>query len=252
MSDKKPAKGKDHHPAQKRHVAKPSNAVSAKPESAMSKSEHHTADHVTADHVDKRDHSHDAHLDSDLMNTSELSQPEMSEASQIPVPSEEADSSQSQSSADRKPVVKNRRVLDVFLIDSGWNNEVGKAVRDNLPIFASYLEGQRFFVLNETQSLAFIKRHPSLVGADPILIVLDRQAVKERNSKGFGFRLCLGHMRNPDGAISMMKWAIQLSMASNGTQMATIIKQSGHRQSLQGTIELIGEGSAHLLEFAPV
>ena len=152
----------------------------------------------------------------------------------------------------RKTGASNRKILDVFLVDSGWNNEVGKAVRENLPIFAGYLEGQRFFVLNETQSLNFIKRHPALVGADPILIVLDREAAKEHNPKGYGFRLCLGHMRNPDAAISMMKWAIQLSMASNGVQMATIVKESGHRQTIQGTIELLGEGSAHLLEFAPV
>ncbi len=146
----------------------------------------------------------------------------------------------------------NARVLDVFLVDSGWNNEVGKAVRENLPVFADYLHGQRFYVLSEEQSLEFIRKHPSLVGADPILIVLDREAARQKNPKGFGFRLCLGHMRNPEAAISMLKWAIQLSMASNGPQMSTIVKESGHRQTIQGTIELIGEGTAHLLEFAPV
>ena len=146
----------------------------------------------------------------------------------------------------------NSRVLEVFLVDSGWNNEVGKAVRENLPVFADYLHGQRFYVLSEEQSLEFIRKHPSLVGADPILIVLDREAARQKNPKGYGFRLCLGHMRNPEAAISMLKWAIQLSMASNGPQMSTIVKESGHRQTIQGTIELIGEGTAHLLEFAPV
>ena len=145
-----------------------------------------------------------------------------------------------------------RKVLDVFLIDSGWNNEVAKAVRENLPVFNGYLKGQRFFVLSEEQSLAFIKKHPALVGADPILIVLDREAAKQNNPKGYGFRLCLGHMRNPEAALSMMKWAIQLSMASSGPEMSSIVRESGHRQSIQGTIELIGEGTGHLLEFAPV
>ncbi len=145
-----------------------------------------------------------------------------------------------------------RKVLDVFLIDSGWNNEVATAVRENLPVFNGYLKGQRFFVLSEEQSLAFIKKHPALVGADPILIVLDREAAKQNNPKGYGFRLCLGHMRNPEAALSMMKWAIQLSMASSGPEMSSIVRESGHRQSIQGTIELIGEGTGHLLEFAPV
>ena len=151
-----------------------------------------------------------------------------------------------------KPPSKSRRILDVFLVDSGWNNEVANAVRENLPVFDGYLRGQRFYVLNEEQSLAFIKKHPALVGADPILIVLDREAALLKTSKGYGFRLCLGHMRNPEAALSMLKWAIQLSMAANGPEMASIVKESGHRQTIQGTIELLGEGSAHLLEFAPV
>jgi hypothetical protein len=150
------------------------------------------------------------------------------------------------------PSSSRSKVLDVFLVDSGWNNEVGKAIRENLPVFADYLFGQRFYILSEEQSLEFIRKHPSLVGADPILIVLDKEAVKQRNPKGFGFRLCLGHMRNPEAAISMLKWAIQLSMAASGPQMCKIIKESGHRQTIQGTIELIGEGTSHLLEFAPV
>lgn len=147
---------------------------------------------------------------------------------------------------------KAARVLDVFLVDSGWNNEVARAVRENLPVFNGYLRGQRFYVLSEEQSLTFIKRHPALVGADPILIVIDREAARQKNPKGFGFRLCLGHMRNAEAALSMLKWAIQLSMASGGPEMANIVKESGHRETIQGTIELLGEGSAHLLEFAPV
>jgi hypothetical protein len=151
-----------------------------------------------------------------------------------------------------KPHAASRRVLDVFLVDSGWNNSVAEAVRENLPIFDGYLKGQRFFVLSKEQSLEFIQLHPALVGADPILIVLDREAARQSGAKAFGFRLCLGHMRNPDAAISMLKWAIQLTMASNGPEMASIVKETGHRQTIQGTIELLGEGSAHLLEFAPV
>jgi hypothetical protein len=188
---------------------------------------------------------------------SAISQPESAPANPLPWPStaqnEPAPSPTAKTAESAAvPSTSHRRVLDVFLVDSGWNNEVGKAVRENLPVFADYLHGQRFYVLSEEQSLDFIRRHPSLVGADPILIVLDREAAQQNNPKGFGFRLCLGHMRNPEAAISMLKWAIQLSMATNGPEMATIVKESGHRQTIQGTIELIGEGTAHLLEFAPV
>ncbi|WP_373650811.1 hypothetical protein [Schlesneria sp. DSM 10557] len=264
MTDKKSGKGKDHPSNHKQHGHRPQRAANGG--LAESTPESHAVQSVASAHEESGAESHASHAAAeqsertaaamaDRVSPGELSQPEASEASQIPVAAPDVESlenSQATAGVASHHRGSNRRILDVFLIDSGWNNEVGKAVRENLPIFANYLEGQRFFVLNETQSLTYIKRHPSLVGADPVLIVLDRKAVKERSPKGFGFRLCLGHMRNPDAAISMMKWAIQLSMASNGDQMATLVRESGHRQTIQGTIELIGEGSAHLLEFAPV
>ena len=145
-----------------------------------------------------------------------------------------------------------RRVLDLFFVDSGWNNKVGSALRENLPVFAQYLHGQRFHIMNQQQSLEFIRLHPALVGADPILIVLDRESCEQKNPGGFGFRMCLGHLQNPDAAISMLKWAVQLSMAANSTQMAMMVKQSAHRQTIQGTIELMSGAHNHHLEFAPV
>jgi hypothetical protein len=144
------------------------------------------------------------------------------------------------------------RVLDVFLLDSGWNNPVRAAVHENIPAIASYLKGHRFFVLNPEQSLNFIKRHPGLVGADPLLLVLDREAAAKKSPAGCGFRLSLGHVRQPEVAISMLKWAVQLTMTASTMEMTNMVRKSGHRETLQGVIELVGEGSAHLLEFAPV
>ena len=254
MSEKKTASDKGREPTTKRSPSKstpksPSHRGTVeKPASESSQSNGSGLTTPTADHVPSA---------IPAMTLPEISQPELSESSQLPAhstathaPATTARPEASEGVA--KPAATLRRVLDVFLVDSGWSNEVGNAIRENLPVFAGYLQGQRFYVLNEAQSLEFIRRHPALVGADPILVVLDRESARRRNPKGYGFRLCLGHMRNPEGAISMLKWAIQLSMASNGPEMATIVRESGHRQTIQGTIELIGEGSAHLLEFAPV
>jgi hypothetical protein len=145
------------------------------------------------------------------------------------------------------------RVLDVFFIDSGWNNPVCTAVRENLPAVAEYLQGHRFFVMTPQQSMSFIRRHPALIGEDPILLVLDRAAAVNKNSSNScGFRLSLGSVRNPEAAVSMLKWAIQLTMTANSAEMANIISKSAHRETLQGVIELMGEGSSHLIEFAPL
>jgi hypothetical protein len=146
---------------------------------------------------------------------------------------------------------KTHRALDVFLIDSGWNNPICSAVRENLPAVAGYLKGHRFFVMTKEKSLDFIHRHPTFIGADPILMVLDPNAAVKKDAAGCGFRLSLGHVRNAEVAISMLKWAMQLTMAASMTEMATLVRKSGHRETFQGVVELVGE-SAHLLEFAPI
>jgi hypothetical protein len=143
------------------------------------------------------------------------------------------------------------RSLDVFLVDSGWDTPVGTAVRENIPAMAAYLKGQQFFVLNREQSLTFLQRHPALVGADPVLLVLDRKTRNRKEPVDCGFRLCLGHVKQPEVAVSMLKWAVQLTMTASAAEMLALVRQTGQRESLQGVIELMGE-STHLLEFAPL
>jgi len=149
-------------------------------------------------------------------------------------------------------VPRQARSLDVFLIDSGWNTPVCTAVHENIPTMAAYLKGQRFFVLNQEQSLNYIRSHPAMTGADPILMVVDRHAATKSGATRIGFRLCLGHVKHPHVAISMLQWAMQLTMTASTLEMTKMVEQSGHRNTVQGVIEIMGEGSAHLLEFAPV
>lgn len=146
-----------------------------------------------------------------------------------------------------------KRVLDVFYIDSGWNNPVCAAVRENLPAMAEYLHEHRFFVMSPQQSMEFIRRHPGLIGEDPIVLVLDRTAAGEKTpNRSCGFRLSLGCVKSPESAVAMLKWAVQLTVTANTAEMADIISKSAHRETVQGVIELMGEGSSHLIEFAPI
>ena len=253
MTEKKAASATGPHPSEKQATSKPARKSTSK---RVSEPTSPSTESPEKNELTSKSSMND-HCDASPEINAEMKQAESSEANQAHVSTRQEDQQASSPVANPAlsavvPSTTSSRILDVFLVDSGWNNDVGKAVRENLPVFAEYLHGQRFYVLSEEQSLEFIRKHPSLVGADPILIVLDREASRQKNPKGYGFRLCLGHMRNPEAAISMLKWAIQLSMASNGPQMSTIVKESGHRQTIQGTIELIGEGTAHLLEFAPV
>jgi hypothetical protein len=153
----------------------------------------------------------------------------------------------------KKTASRQKRVLDVFFVDSGWNSPVCSAVRENLPAVAEYLHGHRFYTMTPEQSTMFIRHHPALIGEDPMLVVLDRVAAGEKiPNRSYGFRLSMGSVRNPETAVSMMKWAVQLAVTANTAEMAKIISKSAHRETLQGVIEMMGEGSTHLIEFAPL
>lgn len=179
-----------------------------------------------------------------------VSESVVEKVAEVPVHSDESKPTSSTPESASRAGANATRVLDVFLVDSGWNTPVCAAVHENLPAINAFLKGHRFFVLTPEQSVQFVRRHPGMVGADPVLLVLDRNA--SRSKGDCGFRLCLGHVRQPEVAVAMLKWAIQLTMTASSAEMATIIRKSAHRETLQGAIELIGEGSTHLLEFAPV
>lgn len=142
-----------------------------------------------------------------------------------------------------------QRVLDVFYIRAGWQTAVSRAIEENLPAVASLLRDHRFHVLNQDQVHDYLKLHYSLVAAVPILVVIDRAAAKRQLATGFGFRLCFGVVKNPETAVALLKWGVQMALMSRAELMTKAVRESGHRETFEGLIDLIGEGTAHLVEF---
>jgi hypothetical protein len=141
-----------------------------------------------------------------------------------------------------------RRAFDVFYIRSGWRTAVSEAVEANMPEVASMLRDHRLFVLNEQQVRDYVKLHPTLVASVPILMVIDRVAASQNLKTGYGFRLCLGVIKNPETAVSLLKWGVQLALMSRADLITRAVRKSGHKESLAGMIELLGEGTSHLTE----
>lgn len=159
-----------------------------------------------------------------------------------------ADSPNAPHGAPRHP----QRVLDVFFVPSTWKTAVSEAVEANLPIAAEMLNNHRFHILNEEQAHEYQKQHFSLVSAVPILIVVDREAASLNLKTGYGFRLCLGVMKNPETAVSLFKWGIQLALMPRIERITKAVRETGHRESFEGLINLLGEGTSHLVEFGAV
>lgn len=87
-----------------------------------------------------------------------------------------------------------RKKLDIFIVDTGGNARARKVLDSHLALFQAFLADQNVQMLTRSQSEALLKQHPALVGADPILMVVDSERRTERTNKEkeYGFRFCLG------------------------------------------------------------
>ncbi|MGH2652459.1 MAG: hypothetical protein ACRDHK_14750, partial [Actinomycetota bacterium] len=88
--------------------------------------------------------------------------------------------------------------FEVYVIDSGWKNEASEVVRESMELFKKYLKNHEVYVLSEDDSEEFLQDHPQLLGKDPIIAVLDREAIRRESRNGIGARVLLGriHDRN--------------------------------------------------------
>ena len=82
--------------------------------------------------------------------------------------------------------------LDIYVIDTGWNEKAQRLLEEHLLIFEGFLAQQNVYRLSREQSADMLRRSPELAGCDPILMVLDSDARLERPHLGYGFRFCLG------------------------------------------------------------
>ena len=140
------------------------------------------------------------------------------------------------------------KCFDIFLIDSGWNTAIAEAVNSNLELIKQYLSRHNFYVLSREQSLALLKQNPVFIGSDPMLMVIDPEGYAEGREKGYGFRLNLGILRDPEGAISLLKWVLQVvSDHWTSKDVAATVRKASHKEGVQGTIEIIVETSSSLL-----
>src|SRR5262249_7985580 len=92
------------------------------------------------------------------------------------------------------------RQFHVYIIDTGWNKESRGLLDENRARCAAYLDRHVVCELSPGQSDALIRAHPGLVGADPILLAVDRQAVAEKRSTGWGFRYNMGAVADREHA----------------------------------------------------
>jgi hypothetical protein len=136
-----------------------------------------------------------------------------------------------------------------FLIDSGWDGPVPAMIRNNLDMITQYQNHDPFFILTRKQSNELLRKHPHLIGKDPILLARDLKASKTGGQAEYhGFHLNLGIMRDPNKALAVLKAFLGfLATHRHTADIEKGIREKLHRDGFQGAIEVLRVGSEAII-----
>jgi hypothetical protein len=148
-----------------------------------------------------------------------------------------------------EPIDPSTKRFDIFLIDTGWNHAVGKAVHSHLSLFFSMDNQDSFYVLSREQSIDLIKRVPRLIGNDPIILVYDVLAPANRKARGYrGFRLNLGLIKHPEQAVARLQEFLRFIALNRTTvRLDQCVRHELYREGLDGMIKILRDASTELL-----
>jgi hypothetical protein len=137
--------------------------------------------------------------------------------------------------------------FEVYVIDSGWPTPVAEVVRRSMPLVAKYLRRHAVYILTADQSERFLQGHPQLLGKDPIIAVLDREAIRRESAGGIGARLLLGRVRDEHRALALLKMLLRiLNTPELAADLPGSIRRFVHREGVAGAVETIMSAAGHL------
>ena len=150
-----------------------------------------------------------------------------------------------------RPIEPHEQRFHIFLVDTGWNAPVSKAVRNQLPLIHEYQSQDALYILTHQQSVAALKTAPYLIGKDPTLLVYDLYARDDSAAGRFrGFRLNLGVMRNPEQALARLQEFVRFVQEHRAAVcLEHEVRRQMHREGLDGMIKILGEGLETGVEF---
>lgn len=129
----------------------------------------------------------------------------------------------------------------IFIIDSGWNSAARRVLHENFALMRDLQNEDPIYVLGKEKSIELIRRHPSLMGKDPIIAVHDQAAMDKGGTTGFhGFRLHLGLLRRPEQALlALQAFTRFLNTHRQSADLEADIRANLRREGIAGAIEII-------------
>ncbi|MSR60760.1 MAG: hypothetical protein EXS05_24490 [Planctomycetaceae bacterium] len=132
--------------------------------------------------------------------------------------------------------------FDVFVIDIGWKSSVSDILRHNLEHLKRYQLVYNLYILNEQQCRDLFRHHPSVIGTEPSILVIDRDARAINRPQGFGFKLNLGMIRDATSANAILKWAMAVVAEQKpGSDLTEPVRKVMHKEGLRGAIDILAD-----------
>lgn len=132
--------------------------------------------------------------------------------------------------------------FDLFVIDLGWKSSIAEVLRNNMPLLRQYQLHYNLYILSAEQCRELFRVHPSMIGNEPSLVVLDREAQKAERPQGFGFKLNLGMIRDVATANSILKWCLAvLAEQRPGSDLTEPIRTVMHKEGIRGAVDIIAD-----------
>ena len=129
--------------------------------------------------------------------------------------------------------------FEIYVIDSGWPSPAADVVRAALPLFMKFLNRHDVYVLTADESVGFLQGHPQLLGKDPMVAVLDREAIRRESQDGIGARLMLGRVRDAHRVLALLKMLLRIvNTPELAADLPGSIRRFVHREGVAGALEI--------------
>jgi hypothetical protein len=146
------------------------------------------------------------------------------------------------STPEAAPAPPHQKRFDVFIVDVGWNSPVAEGMRKNIEHCLRYQAKATAYVLSEEQCLQLFRMHPSMIGTEPSMIVIDREARAAKRANGYGFKLNFGLIRDAPTANNILKWVLAvLAEQKPGSDITEPIRTVIHKEGIRGAIDILAD-----------
>jgi hypothetical protein len=115
-------------------------------------------------------------------------------------------------------------------------------LHENFALIRDLNREDPIYFLDRDTSVALLRRHRSLVGRDPIILVQDMRAARSGDAGDLpGFRLHLGLLRDKNTALAALQmFARFMSMNRSAKDLEAVVRRKLRMEGFSGAIEIIG------------